>query len=520
MLALLLAATAPSCIKMNVSAASETRIEIMRRRASDWRIGPIVYQVFVDRFAPSANLDEKRKLYAPPRRVLPWSEEPTGGHAVPEVGVYSHELDFWGGDLPSLLAKLEHVTGLADVLYLNPIHEALTNHKYDATDWIKVDPQYGTQADFAALVKALHSQKKHLVLDGVFNHCGRANPMFQEAKENPSSKYRNWFTFDPNLPLGYRAWAGVANLPEVNLENKATRDYLWNAPDSVVAHYLKEGADGWRLDVAHEVGPEYLSELTRAAHSHKPGSLVIGEVWNYPSRWTSSMDGLLNMFMGKFITSVADGSMGPRQANESLKELVADCGIEPLLRSWIVLGNHDTPRLATQIPDPKLRHFAQALQFTLPGAPLIYYGDEIGMKGGGDPAQRAPMKWDEVKPSNPDLKWTRQLISARRKTRALRVGDCRSLVGERLVAFIRTTERPLESTIVLANPSEKPVTESIVVPDPTVMGYTLFKDALSGSELRIEAGVIRPTVPPQSVMIFVIDDEAKGRGQYKRMKDG
>lgn len=499
---------------------SADRIEVMRARDADWRIGPIVYHAFVDRFAPSANLEAKKALYGAPRELVDWSTPPKRGVYSDNVGVWTHELAFWGGDLQSLRSKLDHVQNLADVLYVNPIHEALTNHKYDATNYDKVDPAYGTEADFAGLVEDLHGRKMRLVLDGVFNHCGRSNPIFSEALGNLQSSRRDWFLFDSKYPSGYRAWANVGNLPEINLENPATRDYMWQADDSIVAQWLKRGADGWRLDVAHEIGLEYLADITEAAHKHKPNSLVIGEVWNYPSRWTASMDGLLNVFLGRFILEITKGNLTPRAANASLNQLVEDCGIEPLMRSWIVLGNHDTARLATNIQDSKKRRFAQALQFTLPGAPLIYYGDEIAMTGGDDPLQRAPMQWDKVSRTNKDLTWTKSLTGVRRKTRALRIGDFRALEAEQLVAFLRTTEKALEATIVVANPSDKPVAESFVVPDGTLMGYTLMKDELSETELRVEAGILRPTVPPHTVMILTIHPEAKDRGQYKRMKDG
>ncbi len=503
-----------------VLAAPPAPAEAMRRREADWRVGPVVYQVFVDRFAPSRRLAAKRGLYHSPRRLRDWNDLPEPGSPVPELGVWSHELDFWGGDLDSLLGKLPHVRSLADVLYLNPIHEALTNHKYDATDWLRIAPEYGDWSDFRHLAKAVHGSGARLVLDGVFNHCGRSNPLFQQALRDPASKRRDWFFFDASYPAGYRAWAGVANLPEVRLENPEVRRYLWGGSDSVVARYLREGADGWRLDVAHEVGPRYLAELTRAAHRHKPGSLVLGEVWNYPTLWTEPMDGVLNMFLGRAIVELSTGRLSPRQLALALNELVRDCGIEPLLRSWIVLGNHDTPRLATVLPDRSVRRFAQALQFTLPGAPLIYYGDELGMTGGDDPRQRAPMRWDLATDDNPDLQWVRRLVAMRRQLRALRIGDFRALHGERALAFLRTTERPLELVLVAANPSDTTVEETWVVPDGTLMGFTLLRDALGGATARVMAGTLRVALPPRTVRVFALDPEARQRGQYKRMPEG
>ena len=236
-------------------------------RERDWRNGAIVYQVIVDRYAPSANLDAKRALYPAPKTLRRWDEVPRPGPYLPEQKLSAHELDFWGGDLASTAAKLEHVRALgADVLYLNPIHLAYTNHKYDALDFQAISPEYGTRDDFKRLAADAHQRGLKVVLDGVFNHMGRNSPLFQQALADPDSSYRDWFAIGPQYEGGARSWAGFQNLPELNLENPAVRRYLWQAPDSVVRSYLHDGADGWRLDTAFELGHDYLNELTRAAH--------------------------------------------------------------------------------------------------------------------------------------------------------------------------------------------------------------------------------------------------------------
>ncbi|MFZ9881746.1 MAG: alpha-amylase family glycosyl hydrolase, partial [Phycisphaerales bacterium] len=142
-------------------------------RDLDWRAGAVVYQVFVDRFAPSADLAGKRALYPAPKRLRDWHETPAKGHFVPEAGVWSHEIDFWGGDLASVRARLGHLEAIsADVLYLNPIHAAYTNHKYDSADYLEVSPEYGSRADLRMLVGDAHARGLKVVLDGVFNHVG------------------------------------------------------------------------------------------------------------------------------------------------------------------------------------------------------------------------------------------------------------------------------------------------------------------------------------------------------------
>lgn len=451
----------------------------LARREADWRNGPIVYQVIVDRFASAENLDAKRDLYPAPKKLREWSETPTQGTYLPEVNVWSHEIDFWGGDLQSLRGQLDYVENLgADVLYLNPIHQAYTNHKYDAQNYFEVSPEYGTRADVAALAGDLHGRGMRLVLDGVFNHVGRSSPWFIEARENPASPWREWFFFGPEYKFGYRAWANVENLPELNLESERVRARLWGDEDSVVRGYLRDGVDGWRLDVAFDIGFAPLKELTEAAHREKADSLVIGEVWNYPEEWSPAMDAVINFYSRQILFHLAKGEMSGAQAGRMIARQIEDAGLEPILKSWIVLDNHDTERLAFLLPDREDRRLAQALQFALPGSPMLYYGTELGMTGGIDPANRAPMRWDWVNGENAELEWNRRLIALRRESRALRVGDFRLLDSERLLAFQRSTDRAGETIVVLVNAEAEPVTEVLPVRDSKLMNWTHLRDAL------------------------------------------
>jgi glycosidase len=187
-------------------------------RERDWRNGAIVYQVIVDRFAPAANLDAKRVLYPAPKTLRGWDEVPTPGPYLADQKLSSHELHFWGGDLASTASKLDHVQALgADVLYLNPIHLAYTNHKYDALDFQAISPEYGTRDDFRRLAADAKKRGLKVVLDGVFNHMGRNSPAFKDAFVNPQSKWRDWFAIGPQFEGGARSWAGFQNLPELNL---------------------------------------------------------------------------------------------------------------------------------------------------------------------------------------------------------------------------------------------------------------------------------------------------------------
>ena len=491
-------------------------------READWRNGAITYQVLVDRFAASHDLQAKRHLYPEPKRLRDWSELPGPGHYREDVRLWSHEIDFWGGDLRSLRERLDHVQQLgADVLYLNPICLAYTNHKYDALDYEAVSPEYGSRQDVIDLAGELHRRGMRLVLDGVFNHMGRNAPRFQDARARLDSPWRDWFIFDDGMPGGARSWMEAENLPELNMENPAVQAHLWVEPDSVVRRWLREGVDGWRLDVAHDIGMDLLHALTQAAHEEKPGSLIVGELWNWPKEWFPAVDGVMNFTLRDVVLRVLDGRVPVQQALRMMARLVDECGVEPLLKSWLMLDNHDTVRLTDALPDARARRMAQALQFTLPGAPNLYYGSELGMTGGADPAMRAPMRWDLATEDNPTLQWTRQLIALRKSQRALRVGDWRAVESHRLLAFERHTDRVGETVLVLANPSDESITETVLVANSKLMNNSPIRDLLEPTrhQAPFVAGLLELTLEPWEVRILQPDvAPRRGYTTYKRVR--
>ncbi|CAJ1343557.1 unnamed protein product, partial [Effrenium voratum] len=431
---------------------------------------------------------------------------------------YSNELAFWGGDLPSLSGKLDYLTDLGvDVVYLQPITESYSNHKYDATDYKVLDKQYGTDEDFKQLVDTLHDKGMKLVLDFVFNHCGKRAGIVQEALADKASPRRSFFFMGDEYKHGFKVWGCAPSLVELALENKELQGYLWNDKDSALASWLQKGADGARLDVASEIGLELLSSITRAAHRHKRDSLVVGEVWAYSPHWTSAMDAVMSLHSGVLIYGLAEGTLPGPSAAQSLMRMIQDSSMDEVLKCWIVVSNHDMPRLAHRLPDLKARKFAQVLQFTWPGCPLVYYGDELGLEGADDPYNRAPMPWDRLE-GNEMLAHTKMLIGLRKKHRALRIGNYRDLFTSKLMAFIRTTDRVSDTVIVLANPTDEMVKEMVVVHVPSILGHTLFKDELSGEELRLLGSTLTVEVKPKTVRIFtMVNEQGNPSGdQYKR----
>ena len=494
---------------------------VYARREADWRQGAVVYQVLVDRFAPPADLDAKRALYPAPKVLRHWGDTPKRGVYRDAERLWSHEIEFWGGDLASVASHLDHVQALgADALYLNPIHLAYTNHKYDALDHQAISPEFGTREDFRRLAADVHRRGMKLVLDGVFNHMGRHAPIFKAAMADPKSAWRDWFYVGPPYQGGARLWALAENLPELNLENPAVREHVYAATDSVVRSYLRDGADGWRLDVAVDIGFRFLDELTKAAHAEKPGSLVVGEIANYPKEWFPAVDGVMNFTLREIVLRLADRRLPPALALRMIDRMVQESGTENLLKSWLMLDNHDTERLASALPDERQRRLAQVLQFTLPGAPNLYYGSELGMTGAADPEMRAPMRWDLVRADNATLAWTKQLVQLRQQFRALRIGDFRLLTAERLVAFERHTDRARDTVIVLANPADTEVTETVMVANSKLMNGCDLVDRLGGqARVTIRAGLLPLTLPPGGLLVLTPElSPGGGYSAYKRVQ--
>ncbi len=499
----------------------QAREQELAARAADWRNGPVVYQVIVDRFSPSSDLARKKKLYAAPRRLRDWQETPKTGSYLKKEGVWSHEVDFWGGDLQSLLGSVGYIQELGvDVVYLNPVFSSLTNHKYDAWDYHTIDPVYGTRANLADLASDLHRRGMRLVLDGVFNHMGRRSPMFVEARRNPRSKWRPFFKFTDKYDRGYIGWYDVENLPELNLENPDVQKYIYGAPDSVVQSYLRdEGIDGWRLDVAFDLGFRYLTDLTQAAHTAKPGSLIVGEIWNYPEEWHPAVDGVMNMHGRKLLLTMLEGRLSGPLCSQMWETSIEDAGMDHILKSWLVLDNHDTPRLPNLLPQVWQQKMARILQFTLPGAVCLYYGSELGMAGGEDPEQRAPMRWDLVSPDNEMLALHRRLLKLRRAEPALRYGDFRRLHSENLFAFLRRTTSVRETVVVLANPTNRTVKELIQLRESKFQDVTPLRDQLTKRTFTVFSGTVDVEVPARSVLILKADtaDYPHGYNRYDRI---
>jgi glycosidase len=483
-----------------------------KQRDLNWHQGGVVYQVFVDRFAPS---NQTNSFYPFPKSFQSWDTLPTSGSKRKDVPHYDHELAFWGGNLSSLAAKLPYLKTLGvTILYLNPIFKAFTNHKYDTMDYLKIDEAYGTMDDFVSLLSSAHELGMKVILDGVFNHVSYYHPYFQSALKDIDSPYRTWFVFGKEYRHGYRAWHNAASLPELNLDHPEVQHFLFN---NVVAYYLSLGIDGWRLDTGIELGFTYLSLLTTTAHRIKKDALIVGEISNYPDGWFPHVDGVMQLVIRDWILQLLRGTLDPLVASEMLNTYIHDAGIENILKSWLLLENHDTGRIRFDLKDDRAYRLAKYLSITLPGTYHLYQGEELGLSSGGDPENRQTFPWEKVHDDHPSLSFHRHLLSLRNQFRALRIGDYKKVVTKHTVAFLRYTDKTDETLLIIVNPRLEAFEETLMIPDYRFHGHLSFYDQLTQIKITESFGIfITFTIPAQS--IFILKPNVASKDGYSPIK--
>lgn len=411
--------------------------------------GAVMYQIFPDRFYQSGNCDLTDKL-APY-----WVHENKDDVPVylPDANGEVCNNDFYGGNLRGIREKLPYLHSLGvEILYLNPIFYAWSTHRYDTCDYKRIDPMLGTDADFRALCDAAHSLGMKVILDGVFSHVGSRSEYFQTAIHDPDSPYRNWFQFR-QYPSVYESWWGITTLPCINKLDPSYMEYLIDGEDSVAVHWLKLGADGWRLDVVDELPDEFLARLRTRIRTFKPDALLIGEVWEDASNKIAydrrrryftdrQLDSVMNYPWQKAILRYVRGEDDGTGLGEQVRTIAENYPPDVLQSVMNILSTHDTPRAINALLDPRdadraelaQRHFtpeqlafgkqqlklAAFLQFMLPGMPCIYYGDEAGMTGYRDPFNRCFYPWG--KEDEDLISFYRSLADVKKTTPALRRG--------------------------------------------------------------------------------------------------
>jgi glycosidase len=478
-----------------------------------WVADAVFYQIFPDRFASSPAV-------AKPRNLEPWDAPPTA-------------LGFKGGDFAGITGRLDYLRDLGfNAIYLTPVFASTANHRYHTFDYFQIDPILGGNKAFERFLRAAHDRGLRVVLDGVFNHASRGFYQFNHTLENgAASPFLDWFHFDERrlargeplnayepmpmraLPpstegglerLGYRAWWDLAALPKLNFACRAVRDFILD----VAEHWIRLGVDGWRLDVANEIDADFWPEFRSRVKAANPEAYICGEIWGQASEYLQGdmFDAVMNYLFGKTVLAFALGA--------SLRRDVVDaCGgyrdVQPIdaeayrdridhivklyapsiARSQMnLLGSHDTPRLISMAGgDEAAVKLALFLLFTFPGAPCIYYGDEIGLEGGHDPDCRRGFPWDESRWNKGLQAYIKELIALRRDMPALRHGSYKSLyAAEGVYVFERRSGRQV--TVCAVNTSDEPRRLSIPVEGAAAVAFALPPRASRLTALQ--AGVV------------------------------
>ena len=438
--------------------------------------GKVMYQIFPDRFASfgTCNLEGKLEPF-----VMHESKEETPVFLPSENGEILNN-DFFGGNLNGIKEKLPYIRSLGvGVIYLNPIFMAYSNHRYDTADYKKIDPMLGTEDDFKSLCDEAHKIGIKIVLDGVFSHTGSNSKYFDKngvfgggAVSDENSPYREWYSFD-SYPDKYTSWWGIDTLPCVNELCPSYMDYIIKDEDSVVAHWLKMGADGFRLDVVDEIPDEFLFEFKRRLGEIKPDAILIGEVWEDASNKISygkrrkyllgdELDSVMNYPFRNAIIGFVLGNVSGEEFAEQIMTIAENYPAPMLNCVMNMLSTHDTARILSLLGDDGtlltkeekakfkldgerlnravgLEKLSAVMQFTLPGMPCIYYGDEIGMEGYEDPLNRGFFDWN--KEDNNLKNFYTELARVKNENLPLKKGDIRFICADsNSVAFEREFE--------------------------------------------------------------------------------
>ena len=463
-----------------------------------WVRDAVFYHVFPDRLASSPRVPKPGPLEA-------WDALPT-------------TYGFKGGDLLGVVEHLDRLARLGvTALYLSPVFTSAANHRYHPDDYLAVDPLLGGDAALRELLDAAHARGMRVILDGVFNHAGRGFWPFHHVVENGAdSPYRGWFHLDDAVHrgerglqaypgpaqlaemaavsatgapageasrrvLGYEAWWDLPALPKLNLREPGLRALVLDAAE----HWIRFGIDGWRLDVPEEVAEDFWREFRARVRDVSPEAYLVGEVWHPKPEWLQGehFDAFMNYPLMRAIVGFVGGRHLDMDAVRSQRTLAA--GLDPLDAEGFVgrvrgleamhdpavtavqlnlLGSHDTPRLRTLLGgDLDAVRLAYLAQLTLPGAPCIYYGDEIGMLGGADPGCRAGFPPDPAAWTSVPHDWVADLIALRHSSAALRDGEL-AFLGARGMAAAWWRRHGEDAFVVVLNAGEEPLDWELALP--------------------------------------------------------
>jgi cyclomaltodextrinase len=495
----------------------------------EWVKDTVFYQIFPDRFARSEQVDK-------PSNLEEWDGPPT---------IYG----FKGGDLMGVVERLDYLQELGiTAIYFNPIFRSAANHRYHTADYYQVDPILGGNEAFRKLLDAAHARNIRIVLDGVFNHASRGFYQFNHTLENgAASLYLDWFYFNKEWlqtgeplnaypgpkeedfmrrgeslkRLGYEAWWDLPALPKFNTDTQAVRRFIFD----VARHWIEFGADGWRLDVPDEIDDDgFWQEFRRVVKATNPEAYIVGELWDDAHRWLQGdqFDGVMNygfsraclgFFGGKRLdTTQHPGGyelkpLSATQFADAVDRMLGLYDWQATLAQLNLLDSHDMPRFLTLVNgDKDALKLATLFQMALPGAPCIYYGDEIGMEGQHDPDCRRTFPWDESRWDHDLLGWFRRAIALRKTHPVLRRGYYLHLLADDeagVYTFARQGEG--ETLTVILNNGAASHDLDVPVQELYADG-TVLHDLWGEAQAQVVAGKITSaTLPPRSGAVFAVN---------------
>ena len=497
----------------------------------DWFGRGVTYQIFPDRFRRTGTPDVSGMVG---RRWLheSWDDQPV---FRPDKDGQITNRDFFGGSLAGITEKLDYLQSLSvTTLYLNPIFEAASNHRYDTADYRAIDPLLGDEETFRTLCREAHKRGMRVMLDGVFNHTGSRSRYFNAdgfypelgAAQSQDSPYYDWYSFHP-WPTDYDAWWGVKTLPAVNEQRPAYRQFIFKGEDSVVRHWLRCGADGWRLDVADELPGDFIAGIRRAIEDEKPDGYLLGEVWEDGSNKVAysqrrryllgrETHGLMNYPLRTALLRWLGGG-DAAEFRESMETLRANYPPAAFYGAMNFLGTHDTPRILTllgaeHIPAAKEERAAHSLSpaqlargraklrlagmllYGFPGSPTLFYGDEAGMQGFEDPLNRGTYPWGREDTGL--LDFFRALGRLRKERRSLQSGSLTYIYAQG-GGLVITREHEGETTMVALNAGDEALTLTLPWPRGTA------EDGLTGQRFLAVNGQLRLSLPPLDGVVLI-----------------
>ena len=502
-----------------------------RAKTPDWFGRGVSYQIFPDRFfrakrRGAEGLVGGRSLHER------WDETPQYGPN--ERGDYCE--DFFGGDLEGITRKLDYLASLhVTTIYLNPIFEAASNHRYDTADYTNIDPLLGDEGDFRTLCAEASKRGIRVMLDGVFNHTGARSRYFNAdgfyptrgAAQGSDSPYYPWYSFHP-FPDDYDAWWGIKPLPAVNELEKSYVNYIVTGKDSVIRRWLRAGASAWRLDVADELPDEFIADIRGVLEEEFPDAYLLGEVWEdgtnkiaYSKRRKyllgGELHGLMNYPFRTALMAFLKGGGDAAYFRDAMETIRENYPAPAFYGAMNFLSTHDTPRLLTILgarePVPldrdvrasyrldaeehrrgmALLRLAALVLYAFPGSPTVYYGDEAGMEGFEDPFNRGTYPWGGEDASLVEYFRTLGALRAERESMQSGTIDYPYASG-RVLCLARCADE--ETTLAAINAGEEPVEVALPWDGP------IARDAISGQQFLAEDGALHITLGPYDGLLL------------------